>query len=161
MAVTDGIFSFMGPSMDLDPGIRTADAQVSTAGGAAEGFQPIGVRPSMVLLLSAWIGLVAGFLDLGLMAANRLIDGDFYRLGGHFAWIIPAGVTVLVLVPGMVLALIAGLLHARRASGSPVGLLSFVGFLDSERPAAPGAVGLSCCSRGARGPVGPAGRWPA
>ena len=52
-------------------------------------------------MLAAWIGLIAGFLDLGLLVVNRrLIKGDFYRLGSDFAWIIPAGVTILVLVPG-------------------------------------------------------------
>ena len=55
-----------------------------------------------MLLLAVWIGLIAGFLDFGLLVVNkRLDDRDFYRLGGDFAWIIPMGVTVLVLVPGI------------------------------------------------------------
>jgi arylsulfatase A-like enzyme len=100
------------------------------AGGASEGFQSIGARPSMVLLLSAWIGMVAGFLDLGILVSHRLIDGDFYRLGEHFVWIIPAGVTVLLLVPGIVLALHSWLCHAGMRMSLVIGLLSFVGFLD-------------------------------
>jgi hypothetical protein len=35
-----------------------------------------------VLLLALWVGLIAGFLDLGLLFVNkRVIDRDFYRLG--------------------------------------------------------------------------------
>ncbi len=153
--------SFMGPSMDPHPGIRTAEAPVSTSRQASEEFQPIVVRPVTILLLAAWIGLVAGFLDLGIMAANRLIDGDFYRLSGHFAWIIPAGVTVLLLVPGMVLALIAGLSPRALASGSPDRAALVRRVPGSEREAAPGTVGLFVALGGARGPVGPAGRWQA
>jgi hypothetical protein len=121
----------MGPSMDPHPGIRTAEAPVSMAREAADEFQPKGVGPVTILLMATWIGLVAGFLDIGIMAANRLIDGDFYRLSGHFVWIIPAGVTVLLLVPGMVLALTSRLFcRARLRMGLVIGLLSFVGFLD-------------------------------
>ena len=47
-------------------------------------------------LVAAWIGLTAGFLDLGLMILRkRLIGDDFYRLGEHFRWIIPAAVGAL------------------------------------------------------------------
>ena len=36
----------------------------------------------MILLLATWVGLVAGWLDLGLMVVNtRLIHRDSYRLG--------------------------------------------------------------------------------
>jgi arylsulfatase A-like enzyme len=116
--------------MDRHSGIKTAEAPVLKARQAAQESQPVGVGPATVLLLTAWVGLVAGFLDLGIMAANRLIDGEFYRLSGHFVWIIPAGVTVLLLVPGMVLALIARLRHAGLRISLVIGLLSFVGFLD-------------------------------
>ena len=39
---------------------------------------------------------------------KRLIDRDFYRLGGDFPWIIPSGVVVLLLVPALLIALFAG-----------------------------------------------------
>jgi arylsulfatase A-like enzyme len=98
---------------------------------ASDGSQPVGIAPATVLVVSVWIGLVAGFLDLGLMVMRRrLIDGDFYRLGEHFGWIIPAGVAALVLVPGMVLALIARLRRGGVRPGAAVGLLSLVGSLD-------------------------------
>ena len=61
---------------------------------------------------------------------KRLIGDGFYRLGDHFPWIIPAAVCGLVLLPGTVLALIAWLRRRTVRLGSPVGLLSFVGFLD-------------------------------
>jgi arylsulfatase A-like enzyme len=84
-----------------------------------------------ILLLAAWVGLIAGFLDLVLMMiTRRLIEGGFYRLGRDFAWIIPAGVTILVLVPAIVLVLFAWLRARSVRLGVAVGLLSFVGFLD-------------------------------
>src|SRR6185312_10899552 len=65
-------------------------------------------RPATILLLAAGIGLVAGWLDLAMLVVKkRLIDGDFYRLGEHFVWLVPAGVAVLVLGPGIGLALLA------------------------------------------------------
>jgi arylsulfatase A-like enzyme len=82
-------------------------------------------------LVAFWIGLTAGFLDLGLMILKKRMLGDhFYRLGEHFGWIIPAGVSVLVLLPGSALALFAGLRRRTLRLGLAVGLLSFVGFLD-------------------------------
>jgi arylsulfatase A-like enzyme len=97
----------------------------------AEPAPSLRARPATVLVLAVWIGLIAGFLDLGLMVAKkRWIDGDFYRLSEHFAWIIPAGVTVLVLVPGMALALVARLRHGQVSLHATAGLLVFVGLLD-------------------------------
>jgi arylsulfatase A-like enzyme len=85
----------------------------------------------MVLLLAAWTGLTMGFLDLGLMVLRkRLIDHDFYRLGEGFPWIIPAGVTALVVVPGVVLALVARLRRGGVPLGIAFGIPAFVGFLD-------------------------------
>ena len=115
------------------------NAQTGTATGAAPrpavravGEDPrlIGTAPATILLLALWLGLIAGFLDLGLVIIKRRIDGDFYRLGGDFVWIIPAGVAVLVLIPGMVLALVARLWRRAVRRGLAVGLLGFVGLVD-------------------------------
>ena len=98
--------------------------------------------PATVLLLAAWIGLAAGFLDVGLMIfKNRLVDGDFYRIGADFFWLIPAGVTTLLLLPGTVLALVVRFRRAGLTLGVVTGLLSFVGFLDlsARLPLAPWA----------------------
>ena len=89
------------------------------------------VAPGLILVLSVWIGLVAGFLDLGAMVLkSRLTGMGFYHLGSHFVWIIPLGVAVLVLLPGMALALIARLRRGAVPLGLAVGLLSLVGFLE-------------------------------
>ena len=96
--------------------------------------------PATVLLLAAWIGLAAGFLDVGLMILkNRLVDGDFYRIGADFFWLIPAGVTTLLLLPGTALALVLRFRRAGLTLGVVTGLLSFVGFLDlsARLPLAP------------------------
>jgi hypothetical protein len=84
----------------------------------------------MILLLALWLGLIAGFLDLGLVIVRRRIDGEFYRLGGHFVWIIPACVAALMLVPGTMLALVARLRRGAVRPGLAVGLLGFLGFVD-------------------------------
>src|SRR5262245_34770043 len=84
----------------------------------------------MILVLAAWIGLVAGWLDLGLMVVHRRVDGDFTRLGEQFVWIIPAGVALVVMAPGTMLALIAGLRRRGVRPGRALGLLSFIGSLD-------------------------------
>lgn len=84
-----------------------------------------------VLLLAVWIGLAAGFLDLAiLLIRNRWIENETIHLGEGFTWIIPAGVTALVLIPGLVLALVAGLRRGRASLDRAVWLLFFVGFLD-------------------------------
>src|SRR5262249_23722784 len=93
--------------------------------------QPLGSGAPTALLSAAWIGLVAGYLDLGILVVKkRLLDHDFFRLGDDFVWITPAGVTALVLLPGAVIALAARMRRAGVSVGVAVGLLSFVGFLD-------------------------------
>jgi arylsulfatase A-like enzyme len=83
------------------------------------------------MLVAIWVGLVAGWLDLGLtVVMRRLIHGDFYHLSEHFVWLIPLGVAVMVLLPGLVLALFATLRRRPVRPGTAVGLLSFIGFLD-------------------------------
>jgi arylsulfatase A-like enzyme len=89
------------------------------------------ISPTTILLVAIWIGLTAGFLDLALLIMRiRLFASDFYRLGGHFGWIIPAGVGFLVLVPGAALAGFAIVRRGGLASAWVVGILSLVGFLD-------------------------------
>ncbi len=89
-----------------------------------------GVGAAEVVLIATWIGLIAGFFDVGFLVMNkRLIDHDFYRLGADFPWIIPSGVVVLLLVPALWIALFARIRGPIRPA-VPVGLLSFLGFLD-------------------------------
>jgi arylsulfatase A-like enzyme len=91
-----------------------------------------GTAPATILLVAIWVGLIAGFVDLGLLFLKKLLTGDeFYRLGEHFRWIIPAAVAFLVLLPGTILALSACLCRGRIPLGATVGLLSFIGFLDA------------------------------
>ena len=100
-----------------------------------------GVGAGAVILIGTWIGLIAGFCDVGFLVMNkRLIFRDFYRLGADFPWIIPSGVMVLVLVPALLIALFARIRGSVRL-GVPVLLLSFIGFLDLCCPASARAVG--------------------
>ncbi len=51
-----------------------------------------GVGAGAVILIGAWIGLIAGFGDVGILVVNRrLIFRDFYHLGADFPWIVPLG----------------------------------------------------------------------
>jgi arylsulfatase A-like enzyme len=132
--------------MDLDQEIANEVAHESIVASAAEVAQPTGAGPAAaaaevtqsisagpgkVLLIAAWIGLIAGFLDLGLLVMNRrVIQRDFYRLGSDFVWIIPTAVASLMLVPGTVIAVIAWTRRRGVRMGVVVGVLSFIGFLD-------------------------------
>jgi arylsulfatase A-like enzyme len=122
----------MGIAMVFRTAITTAELPEAIVRAADGGSPPVGASAATALLLATWIGLVAGWLDLGLMVVNRrLIHGDFYRLGEHFIWLIPLGVTVMVLVPGMVLALVARLRRGGVRWRMAVGLFAFLGFLDA------------------------------
>jgi arylsulfatase A-like enzyme len=117
--------------MDPDPGTAAVAVLQARAREAARARETWRTAPTTILLVAIWIGLTAGFLDLGLMILKKHLIGDaFLRLGDHFRWIIPAGVGVLVLLPGTALALIACVRRRRVSLGAVVGLLSFVGFLD-------------------------------
>ena len=83
-----------------------------------------------MILIGTWIGLIAGFGDVGFLVMNKqFIFRDFYHLGADFPWIVPSGVTVMVLVPALLIALFARIRGSVRL-GVPVLLLSLVGFLD-------------------------------
>jgi arylsulfatase A-like enzyme len=89
------------------------------------------LRPGTILLLTLWIGLAAGFLDLAIVVFQaRLITPDFYRLGHGFPWIIPAGVAAVVLVPGVLIVLVAAIRRGAVPRALALGLPAFVALLD-------------------------------
>ena len=103
----------------------------STEGETGRRSPNEGPTAAKVLLLAVWIGLTAGFLDLALLLIRkRLVEGDAIRLGEGFPWIIPAGVTAMMLLPGLLLAFVALLRRGRNSLRWAVWLLSFIGFLD-------------------------------
>jgi len=121
----------MGALMDLQPGNPRANEPNSMLRAAALGWHPARVMAAQVLLLAVWIGLIAGYIDLGLMVVKmRWIDRDFIRLGGDYTWLIPLGATILMLVPAIMLVLFARMRAGSVRLGVAAGLLSFVGFLD-------------------------------
>src|SRR5271156_4821857 len=98
----------MDNPMEIPPRHASQVGRQSTAREAAGDSHPVRVASGAMLLVAAWIGLIAGFLDLGILVVwKRFIDVDFYRVGDDFAWLILLGVTILVLVPSVVLALFA------------------------------------------------------
>jgi arylsulfatase A-like enzyme len=117
--------------MNAHQGIAKGESLQPTTPQTSETTWSSRVGPATILLVATWIGLTAGYLDLGLMILRKHLTGDeFYRLGSHFGWIIPAGVSGLLLMPGTALAMIARLRRGGTALGVNVGLLSFVGLLD-------------------------------
>jgi arylsulfatase A-like enzyme len=114
--------------MNADPGI----AAEPEPGVVVPAAQPPSrsIRAGDVIWIGTWIGLIAGFADVGFLVMNkRLIDRDFYRLGSDFPWIIPVGVTVLVLAPTLLIALIARIRGSVRLA-VPVLVLSLIGLLE-------------------------------
>ena len=122
----------MGLSMDCHPDVPPTAVLQGSEHATAGSTRNLHTPPATILIVALWIGLTAGFLDLGLMILKkRLIGDDFSRLGDHFYWIIPTGVGLLLLLPGAALALIACFRRRRVSLGSTVGLLAFVGYLDA------------------------------
>ena len=111
--------------MNVDPEIAVEPVAVPAAGAWFAKR-----RGSAVVLIGTWIGLIAGLCDVSFLVMNRrLIDRDFYRLGADFPWIVPLGVTVLILVPTLMIALVARIRGSVRLF-VPVALLWFIGFLE-------------------------------
>jgi arylsulfatase A-like enzyme len=118
---------------DSEPGTSLPTGQVEL--NDVDITPVVRITPATIVLVAVWIGLVAGFLDLGqvvlLILKNRLIDGQaLYRLGRDFLWITPTGVSVIVFLPGLMLALIGTLRRRCLSLDVVVGVLSFVGFLE-------------------------------
>jgi arylsulfatase A-like enzyme len=89
--------------------------------------------PGTVLLIALWIGLVSGFLDVGLLIVKQHLAGDrFFRLGDHFFWLIPAAVTVLLTVFGLCLAFVGLMWRGAGFVRVAIGMLTFIGFLDAS-----------------------------
>jgi arylsulfatase A-like enzyme len=112
-------------------GNAPGQSQHAPASATEEESRTIRLSAAKVLLVSACLGLIAGFVDLvSTVIQIRLFHGEFYRLNHGFWWIIPVGVATLVLVPGSTLAVVAHLLRRRMPIAIAVGLPSFVAFLD-------------------------------
>jgi arylsulfatase A-like enzyme len=117
--------------MEVPPGHSAEVVRQETAREPATWSHPPQLTLGATLLVAVWLGLIAGYLDLGIVVVRkRLLDHDFYRMGDDFVWLIPLGVTILVMASAIVLAL--GALIARKTARLEVvvGLLSFIGILD-------------------------------
>ena len=65
--------------------------------------------PMSAIALAISFGLCAGFLDVGIILLSKYFwhsDG-YFRIARDFPWTVPAGHVVLLLVPGVVVALVA------------------------------------------------------
>ena len=117
--------------MDSHREMVTGQTQRPIASEAAVATRGLRITSATIFLVAIWVGLTAGFLDLGLMVfRKRLTDDVFYRLGDHFRWIIPSRRSTALACPRD--GPRSGRSLARRTDhpGVVVGCLSFVGFLD-------------------------------
>ena len=110
--------------MNVNGGIAVEPVAVPAAAPSSRS-----VGAGAVVLIGTWIGLVTGLCDVGFLVMNRrLIDRDLSP-GCGFSWIVPLGVTALILVPTLMIALVAWNRGSIRLF-VPVALLSFIGFLE-------------------------------
>ena len=118
--------------MSIRPGTVPDEGLPRTAGEAETRSRSQGPTAATVLLLAIWIGLTAGFIDLGLLLIRkRLIEGDAIRLGEGFPWLIPRrgrGPGLAARIPARPARLRSP--GGRGSLGRAVWLLTFVGFLD-------------------------------
>jgi arylsulfatase A-like enzyme len=75
-----------------------------------------GLSPRSAMILALWVGLCAGYVDLGIIVAKRftLNPEASYRAARDFPWTVPVGHMVLAIVPGLAVAAIG---MARRGRG--------------------------------------------
>ncbi len=68
----------------------------------------ISLSPTAVVLLALSFGLCAGYLDLGIMLFKKVCwDKEGYiRTGRDFLWTVPVGHAVLLMVPGLMVAVV-------------------------------------------------------
>jgi hypothetical protein len=73
---------FLGLSMDSNPGTAVREALQPTASVTAGSSPILRTSPATILLVATWLGMGAGYVDLGLMILKNDLAGDnFYRLG--------------------------------------------------------------------------------
>ena len=62
--------------------------------------------PRYVLALAAWLGLAAGWLEVGTRVLCKSLVGNnrLYLMTRHFVWLVPLSNLLLFLVGGVVLA---------------------------------------------------------
>ena len=142
--------------MSLQPAIAPAGLPKSTVREPAEETHPVRAGAATILMLAAWIGLIAGFLDLGLMAIKRrVIDGDFYRLGERLRLDDPVGGHDSGVGAGDRARLDRPDTRGSRPPGSGRGASLVRRLPRHEREAAPGSVGVAALVRWARRAVRP------
>jgi arylsulfatase A-like enzyme len=77
------------------------------AGRSSPGFH----RAVGLFLTSLWLGLLAGWLELGFVltqrAANPHLSDDMFRTNRHFVWMIPVADALIFSVIGLAVALLA------------------------------------------------------
>jgi arylsulfatase A-like enzyme len=85
--------------------------------------------PVTLLLRAAWVGLVVGLLEVGILAARQLLFDEVIHAGRDFVWMTPLAEVLLFVVVGAVLAA-ASLVWRRVAAPAVIGFVfAFLGLL--------------------------------
>jgi arylsulfatase A-like enzyme len=97
-----------------------ADRVATTPGSASNLGLVRRLGPIDVLLLAAWCGLAAGWLEVGtrVLLKHVIVTGRMYLLSRQFVWLVPLSNLLLFLVAGLILAL------ATKLRPRPMGWLS-------------------------------------
>ena len=79
------------------------------------GTRRVRISPTSALMLATAFGLVAGFIDVAIIAFKKLFlnPEGFYRIARDFPWSVPSGHVVLMMIPGLLGALTCGFLPRR------------------------------------------------
>jgi arylsulfatase A-like enzyme len=114
---------------------------------------PRPLRAGSALMLTAWFGLVVGYLDLGMIFVKRDVfhASMYYEQGRHFHWVVPLSNLVVLMLPGLLLAAVCGLRPGRipaRLAAWLLGTLALWGPL--LRAPIHGAAGLLLAAGAAR-----------
>ena len=128
--------------------IKGKESHCDVAENAGPGAQP-GARG--LFLLTLWFGLLAGWLELGLVLAQRAVNPhvsvDTLRTNRHFVWMIPVSDVLIFGVVGLAIALLARF-HRRLARATafqlPVALVLLTLLLTIEGLYAIASTILAC-----------------
>jgi hypothetical protein len=107
----------MGVNSETSPADRPASAL--SDGRSLAQVRPLGALD--VVLLSAWCGLGAGWLEVGVrvLAKSILTSNRMYLMSRHFVWLVPLTNFLLFIVIGLFLAVATRLCGRPAARASP------------------------------------------
>ena len=125
-------------------GVR-ASARPGLPGSSPQKLADARLGSFSILVLSAWCGLIAGLLEIGItILRKKYIDLDhFYGVSGHFVWLVPAVNLLIFVVLGLMLSrMVRWGVRGQRVATRVLGTLALVPPFWAAFPRIYGAAGL-------------------